>query len=36
MNCRDTGDGVWNIVYYEALLRRIDERTGQTTGTDKV
>jgi hypothetical protein len=26
-----TGDGVWNIVYCRALLRRIDERT-TTTG----
>jgi hypothetical protein len=30
------GDGLWNIVYYRTLLGRIDERTGQITGVEKV
>lgn len=25
-------DGVWSIIYYRALLGRIDERTGEITG----
>ncbi len=28
----EIGDGVWNIIYYETLLGRIDERTGLITG----
>lgn len=32
----EVGDGLWNIVYYQTLLGRINERTGQITGTDKV
>jgi len=25
-------DGIWSIVYYRALLGRINERTGEMTG----
>ena len=25
-------DGVWNILYYETLLGRLNERTGRITG----
>lgn len=25
-------DGIWNIVYYQTLLGRIDERTARITG----
>ena len=32
----EVGDGLWNIVYYNTLLGRIDERTGQITGVEKV
>jgi putative transposase len=32
----EVGDGLWNIVYYKTLLGRIDERTGQITGVEKV
>jgi putative transposase len=28
----EVGDGLWNIVYYETLLGRIDERTRKITG----
>ena len=28
----EAGDGVWNIVYYETLLGRIDERSKKITG----
>lgn len=28
----EVGDGVWNIVYYQTLLAKIDERTGEITG----
>ena len=28
----EVGDGVWNIVYYETLLGRIDERSKKITG----
>jgi putative transposase len=28
----EVGDGVWNIVYYETLLGKIDERTRKITG----
>ena len=29
-------DGIWNIVYYNTILGRIDRKTGQITGQDKV
>lgn len=29
-------DGVWNIVYYNTILGRIDRKTGRITGQDKV
>ena len=32
----EVADGVWNIVYYQTLLGRIDERTGRITGVGKV
>ncbi len=28
----EVGDGCWSIVYYDTLLGRIDERTGEITG----
>ena len=28
----EVGDGLWNLVYYETPLGRIDERTGRITG----
>ena len=28
----EVGDGIWNIVYYETLLGKIDERTRKITG----
>ena len=28
----ETGEGLWNIAYYETLLGRIDETTGMITG----
>lgn len=28
----ETGNGLWNIVYYETQLGRIDEKTGVITG----
>ncbi len=30
----EVGDGIWNIVYYKTLLRRIDERTRRITGVE--
>ncbi len=30
----EVGDGLWNIVYYETLLGRIDERTRRITGVE--
>jgi hypothetical protein len=30
----EVGDGLWNIVYYETLLGRIDEKTGRITGVE--
>ena len=30
----EVGDGLWNIVYYQTLLGRIDERDGRITGVD--
>jgi len=30
----EVGDGLWNIVYYQTLLGRIDERTRRITGHD--
>jgi hypothetical protein len=30
----EVGDGCWNIVYYETLLGRIDEKTGRITGVE--
>ena len=30
----EVGDGLWNIVYYQTLLGRIDERTGRITGVE--
>ena len=30
----EIGDGCWNIVYYETLLGRIDEKTGRITGVE--
>ena len=32
----EVDDGVWNIVYYETLLGRIDERSRKITGVSKV
>ena len=29
-------DGIWNIVYYNTILGRIDRKTGRITGQDKV
>jgi hypothetical protein len=29
-------DGVWNIVYYDTLLGRFDERTKTITGTQSI
>ena len=29
----EVDDGIWNIVYYTTLLGRLDERTGQISGT---
>lgn len=29
----ETGNGIWNIVYYKTLLGRFDERNGRITGT---
>lgn len=29
-------DGIWNIVYYNTILGRIDRKTGRITGHDKV
>jgi len=28
------GDGLWNIVCYETLLGRTDEKTGRITGVE--
>jgi putative transposase len=28
----EVGDGLWNIIFYETLLGRIDERTAAITG----
>jgi putative transposase len=28
----ETGDGIWNIVYYTTLLAKLDERNGEITG----
>jgi hypothetical protein len=30
----EVGDGCWNIVYYETLLGRIDEKTSRITGVE--
>ncbi|HKI83821.1 MAG TPA: IS481 family transposase, partial [Candidatus Krumholzibacteria bacterium] len=29
-------DGIWNIVYYNTILGRIDRQTGKITGNEKV
>lgn len=31
--CEEVADGIWNIVYYQTLLGRLDLRTGRVTGT---
>ncbi len=30
------GDAVWNIVYYNSVLGRIDPQTGKITGSENV
>ena len=32
----EVGDGMWNIVYYNTILGRIDLQTGRITGIDHV
>ena len=32
----DENDGIWNIVYYDTLLGKIDERTWKITGVQEV
>ncbi len=32
----EVGDAVWNIVYYNTVLGRIDLRTGTITGSENV
>jgi hypothetical protein len=32
----EVGDGIWNIVYYDTLLGKIDERTLTITGVHEV
>ena len=29
-------DGIWNIIYYNTILGRIDRQTGKITGNEKV
>jgi hypothetical protein len=29
-------DGIWNIVYYNTVLGRLNPKTGKITGHDKV
>jgi len=29
-------DGIWNIIYYNTILSRIDRRTGKITGNEKI
>jgi hypothetical protein len=31
-----SGDAVWNIVYYNTVLGRIDLQTGKITGSENV
>jgi hypothetical protein len=32
----EVDDQIWNIVYYNTILGRIDQQTGKITGNDKV
>ena len=32
----EVGDAVWNIVYYNTVLGRIDLQTGKITGSENV
>ena len=32
----EVGDDLWNIVYYNIVLGRIDRQTGKITGSDNV
>ena len=32
----EVGDDVWNIVYYNTVIGRIDIQTGKITGSDNV
>jgi hypothetical protein len=32
----EVGDGIWNIVYYDTLLGKIDERSWKITGVQEV
>ncbi len=32
----EVGDAVWNIVYYDTVLGRIDIQTGKITGSENV
>jgi hypothetical protein len=32
----EVGDAMWNIVYYNTILGRIDLQTGRITGTNHV
>ena len=32
----EVDDGIWNIIYYQTLLGRIDERDGKITGVQSV
>ncbi len=32
----EVGDAVWNIVYYNTVLGRIDQQTGKSTGSENV
>ncbi len=31
----EVDDGLWNIVYYDTLLGRLDEKSGRLTGVQK-
>ena len=36
LGLEEVDDGIWNIVFYNTLLGRIDRRTGTITGNEKV
>ncbi len=36
IDLEEIDDGVWNIVYYNTILGRLDRKTWRITGQDKV